>query len=120
MNFKHIDLTYLRTMSADDSSLQQQLLQMLLEDLDTTLPLLEKAIESSDWPSVKQLAHHLKTTFPYTGNDFVLAQIKKIEQEALGQSPAPQNIKQLFGSIVLHLPQVKQELTQALQALKNT
>ena len=118
MDFKNIDLTYLRTMAADDPSLQQQLLEMLLEDLYTQLPLLEKAINSSDWPTVKQLAHHLKTTFPYTGNVLVLEHIRKIEQEALSEKVSPQNIKQLFGVMALHLPLIQQELNQALQAIK--
>lgn len=120
MKYKNIDLTYLRTMADGDPSLQQQLLEMLLEDLKTMLPLLEKAIESSDWPRVQQVAHHLKTTFPYTGNTLMLGHIKKIEQEALHKAPASQNMKGLFEVILLHLPQIQQELAQALQTLKNT
>lgn len=118
MDYKHIDLAYLRLMSAGSTAAEEEMLKLLLTDLSEQLPKLEAAIEKTQWEAIKHISHHLKSSFSFVGNDQLLSAIRAVEQLAERQE-AYDEIARSWLLIKEVIPEVQAELKRALEDVES-
>ena len=82
MNFYYISLNYMREMSSGDKGTELELLKLLFLDLEKEVPRLTQLIADKDITGTKQVSHHLKSTFAFTGNEVLIRNIKIVETAA--------------------------------------
>lgn len=82
MNFYYITLDYMREMSSGDKETELELLKLLFVDLEKEVPRLTRLIANKDTVGIKQVSHHLKSTFAFTGNKVLIQNIKAVETAA--------------------------------------
>jgi signal transduction histidine kinase/CheY-like chemotaxis protein len=80
---KYIQLDYLHSLSAGDVEFETELLQQFLKQMPQELAQLQKAVDKSDYETIRQTAHSLKSTIGYVGlanelNPF----LSRMEQDA--------------------------------------
>jgi signal transduction histidine kinase/CheY-like chemotaxis protein len=113
--FQHIRLDYLQSLSGGDTDFEKQLLAQFLQQAPEELQQLETAIKETEYTSMRQTAHSLKSTIGYVGlADDLNPYLSRIEQAATaGQS----NGCQLDFDYVKHKCQLA--MTEVHQVLSN-
>lgn len=117
MNFYYITLDYMREMSSGDKKTELELLKLLFIDLEREVPRLTRLITAKDVAGTKQLSHHLKSTFAFTGNEVLIRNIKSVETVAQAGSINSQLVAK-WQEILNILPMVINELKLLESRLK--
>ena len=68
-NYQHINLTYLDLMTDGDPETRNTLLDLLVEELQTVPAQLREACERSEWVAALGIAHKMKSSLAFVGND---------------------------------------------------
>lgn len=68
-----IDLSYLEMMSDGDDFMKKTMLDMLLEEMPPELEKLRGAYLAQDGEQLRQVAHKMKSTLAFVGNDAMTA-----------------------------------------------
>jgi len=80
-----IDLSYLEMMADGDDFMKKTMLDMLLEELPSELEKMREAFVARDADQLHQVAHKMKSTLAFVGNDSMTvanAGIERIGKEA--------------------------------------
>ena len=81
---KHIQLSYLQSLSGGDTEFEKQLLEQFVQQLPEELNQLDFAITNCEFDTVRQTAHSLKSTVGYVGlADDLNPYLTRMEQDAL-------------------------------------
>jgi HPt (histidine-containing phosphotransfer) domain-containing protein len=62
-----IDLNYLKEISKGDSRFEQEMIRQFTIQVPEEIAALERAIEQRDYPTIRQLAHGLKSSVAFMG-----------------------------------------------------
>jgi HPt (histidine-containing phosphotransfer) domain-containing protein len=76
------DLTYLREIAKGDEDFIREMTRLFLIQIPQDIRLLEERIEKQDFPSIKEIAHKLKSSIQFAGID-KLIKPDLIEMETL-------------------------------------
>lgn len=80
----YIDLSYLSELSGGNKEFEKQILEQFLVQVPEEIEQLEQAIGKSDFETVKQTAHSLKSTVGYVGlSDTLHPYLDRIEKDAI-------------------------------------
>lgn len=111
MSDRITDLTYLNTISEDDSDFRKDMIETFLTGTPGYLSEMKSSLENKDWKKIGDIAHSIKPSFTLMGmiekNEIVL----KIEQ--YGRSG--QNISQIPG-LIQELDQIVNKAIGELQS----
>lgn len=83
---QEVDLSYLNIMTADDASLKEKMLQIMLEETPGELDLLEKHLKTANWDGLRAVAHKMKSSVEFMGLRDTLDTLKQIELSAKERS----------------------------------
>ena len=81
-----IDLSYLEMMADGDDFMKKTMLDMLLEEMPPELEKLRGAYLAQDGEQLRQVAHKMKSTLAFVGNDAMTAANAALE--AIGKEGA--------------------------------
>ena len=81
------DDTYLKTIAPDNRKFIADILNIFLKESNTTLQLLQTAIEADNKEAINKMAHKLKSGFLAIGATSMAEKAKIIEHEYLTFSP---------------------------------
>lgn len=76
------DLSYLRSVSANDQKFIQEMVQTFVQTIPPILTEMERSLTSKDWHRLSRLAHQIKPTFTLLGMDSLRKTIFFIEEHA--------------------------------------
>ena len=76
----NIDLSYLELMADGDDFMKKTMLDMLLEEMPPELEKLRQAFLNQDAEQLHQVAHKMKSTLTFVGNDDMTSANATIEQ----------------------------------------
>jgi HPt (histidine-containing phosphotransfer) domain-containing protein len=79
MNYKHINLDYLDTMTGGDEDMKREMLSMLVAEIPDEMSKMEAATAAADWEEVFQISHKFKTTLSFIGNEEMTNTNKTVE-----------------------------------------
>ena len=68
-SYEYITLEYLETITGGDVETRKTILNMLLDDLETLCPKLSLFTEAENWEEVEKIAHKLKSSLAFAGNE---------------------------------------------------
>lgn len=114
MDYLHIQLNYLEKMAAGDPDTRRELLRMLVAELEDSAPRIRALWEKQNRAELQWLCHHLKTTFPFAGNEQLAGANREMEQR-LRQGKDIQSMLPLLLKIEALLPKVLKELRRELE-----
>ena len=75
-----IDLSYLEMMADGDAFMKKTMLDMLLEEMPPELEKLRGAYLAQDGDQLRQVAHKMKSTLAFVGNDAMTAANATLEE----------------------------------------
>lgn len=78
-NFIYIDLSYLDLMADGDVDMKQMMLDMLLEELPMEIDKMGELLAAKDWNELREVAHKMKSTLSFVGNNDMTEANKTIE-----------------------------------------
>lgn len=107
---KMYDLSMVESISGGDKSFVIKMLQLFLDTVPVTLEQMNNALQSSQWLSLSQLAHKLKSTIDSMGIVLLKQDIRYIEQKAKQEQSLeemPQLVKKVNSVIQKTMEQVK-------------
>jgi signal transduction histidine kinase/CheY-like chemotaxis protein/HPt (histidine-containing phosphotransfer) domain-containing protein len=114
IDLQHIQLGYLHSLSGGDSEFEKQLLAQFLQQVPEELAHLSDAINKSEFESVRQTAHSLKSTIGYVGlADELNPYLTRIEQDAVGNRT--NNMKVDFDYVKTKCEAAMNEVERVLQ-----
>ena len=93
-----IDLTYLEMMADGDDFMKKTMLDMLLEEMPPELEKLRGAYLNQDGEALRQVAHKMKSTLAFVGNDAMTeanATLEAIGQDGTGLQRAAPHLETL-------------------------
>ena len=105
-----LDLSYLDLMADGDDSMKQTMLDMLVEEIPIELDKLREAFLSRDAEQLRQVAHKMKSTLAFVGNEALTvanATLEKIGQEGHDLSRAAQHLQVLEQGFVQVVPELQ-------------
>ncbi len=112
-NYQHITLEYLETITGGDRETGKTILNMLLSDLEVLCPKLYQLTQANDWEEVEKIAHKLKSSLAFAGNDN-LARSNEIvlEDSRLKQNleRIPLEVDKMAAIIPLVITEINEEL----------
>lgn len=111
MNDRIIDLTYLNSISEDDSDFKKDMIETFVSGTPGYLSEMKSSLEQKDWKKIGDIAHSIKPSFTLMGMNEKKEVILKIEQFGRGE----QNIAQL-PDLILELEEI---INQAIGELQN-
>jgi signal transduction histidine kinase/DNA-binding response OmpR family regulator len=82
-NFKGIDLSYLLEMSCGDKNFVKDMMGLFISKVPAEIDLLEKAIDTGDYNTVKKIAHNMKSSLPIFKLDKLLKHLSLLEKQAI-------------------------------------
>lgn len=85
--FKHVDLSYMELMADGDADMKQTMLEMLVDELPTEVEKIKKLSVERNFKDLKAVAHKLKSTLAFVGNQQLDAANKDVEKIAKGEMP---------------------------------
>lgn len=116
MSYRYIHLGYLNLMAGGEQDTRRQLLNMLIADLESSVPRMRALWKTGDIRNLQQISHHLKSTFPFAGNEQMANANRQLDQ----QLKAGQSLPAVAGyleEIEALLPRVLAELRQELRKI---
>ncbi|MCO6477898.1 MAG: hypothetical protein J5I94_14805 [Phaeodactylibacter sp.] len=114
MPYRYIQLDYLDKMAGGDEEARQELLRILVDDLEKAGPKMRALWERQNHTELQWLCHHLKTTFPFVGNEQLASANRELEQH-LRQGKGLFSAHLLLQQIETILPRAVRELRQELK-----
>ncbi|MEM1216349.1 MAG: hypothetical protein AAGJ82_11725 [Bacteroidota bacterium] len=111
-----LDLTYIKTMAANDPETMKALLQALQKELRTHLPKARKLYQAKDWNGLERFCHHFKSTISFAGHPGIVATNRALwDMAKAGADPSGKG-----AALIGQLEKQGQEISrQASKALKN-
>jgi len=67
--YEHINLDYLNMMADGDAEMKKVMLGMLFDEMPEELEKLEKLCSEGNWEELSSVAHKMKSTLSFIGND---------------------------------------------------
>ena len=113
MSYNYINLEYMNLMSDNDSGMKKTMLSMLVEELPQSVELMSQYLDTSNWQDLRSVAHKMKSTLSFVGNDQMTLTNKQIEQIAIWQNDLellPGLITRLKDMVENVLPELNKEL----------
>ncbi len=110
---KHIDLTYLRTVSKGNVAFEQKMLDTFINQAIVDLGNLKKALANKDWEELYMIAHKMKPSLHFVGLDQYIGDILSIELYAKQKSDNDQlkeHVSTISNVIELAVEESKEEL----------
>ena len=108
---KVTNLAYLNEISKGDKNFIQEMIDIFLSETPNEINQLEKAITENDFPRIRSISHHMKSTIPFVGLDIVIGtELAQIESLALNQKDI-QTINTSFIKVKATFQQAHQELS---------
>ena len=80
MDYQYIQLDYLEKMAVGDQGTRQELLRMLVSELESSGPRMRALWKDQNRAELQWLCHHLKSTFPFVGNERLANANRELEQ----------------------------------------
>lgn len=77
--FEFINLDYLNLMADGDNNMKKIMLEMLFEELPTEVAKMRQLQQVGDWDEIKSVAHKMKSTLAFIGNETLSAANIEIE-----------------------------------------
>lgn len=112
MDFTHLNLDYLNLMTDGDADMRLVMLSMLCEEIPTEMAKMQACFEKNDLDELKEVAHKMKSTLAFIGNDALTEANRAIEFIARGEGN-PDELATHFSTLGEHLPGVLEELSVA-------
>lgn len=112
MEFTHLNLDYLNLMTDGDAEMRLVMLGMLCEEIPTEMAKMQACFEKNDLDELKEVAHKMKSTLAFIGNDPLTEANRAIELIARGEGK-PADLAAHFSILGEHLPAVLEELSAA-------
>lgn len=81
--YQHLNLDYLELMTDGDADMKKMMLDILFEELPQEIELLSTHYSSQNWDDLKSIAHKLKSTLTFIGNDKMTIANTQIEHNAM-------------------------------------
>lgn len=81
--YQHINLDYLNLMTDGDNDMKKMMLDILFEEMPQEIALLTTHFEAENWEDLKSIAHKLKSTLMFVGNDQMTIANNQIEHNAM-------------------------------------
>ncbi len=113
MPYQYIQLDYLDKMADGNDETRRELLHMLIADLENAGPRMRALWENQNQAEMQWLCHHLKTTFPFVGNEQLASANRELEQH-LRRGKDMFTARPLLLQIEKILPRAIRELRQEL------
>lgn len=79
-----VNLDYMDMMSDGDPDMKKVMLEMLLEEIPHELQRMREVHAASDWNGLASVAHKMKSTLSFVGNDTMTKANKELE--SIGKS----------------------------------
>lgn len=112
-NYEYITLEYLETITGGDVETRKTILNMLLGDLETLCPKLSLFAEAKNWEEVEKIAHKLKSSLAFAGNENLTRSNEIIlENSRLKQDveTLPIEVAKMEAIMPLIIAEIKEEL----------
>lgn len=107
-----IDLSYLEMMTDGDDSMKKTMLDMLIEELPPELEKLRSAYLSQDFEELSSVAHKMKSTLAFVGNEPMTkanAVLETVGREGTEMQRASANLEVLDAQFKEVFPALKAE-----------
>ena len=114
MDYQYIQLDYLEKMAVGDQDTRRKLLQMLISELESSGPRIKALWKSQNRTELQWLCHHLKSTFPFVGNERLANANRELEQ-CLRQGKDFNALRPLLIEIKNLIPKALKELRMELK-----
>ena len=107
--FEYINLDYLDMMADGDNDMKKVMLGMLFEEMPEELEKMQQLCEAKDWQELSSVAHKMKSTLSFVGNDEMTNANKTLEIMTKSETEA-ESFSGLVNTIVEMWPKVLVEL----------
>ncbi|MFI5142097.1 MAG: Hpt domain-containing protein [Bacteroidia bacterium] len=108
---KVTNLTYLNEISKGDANFIKEMVDIFLSETPDQIQQLKKAITETDFPKIRSISHHMKSTVPFVGLDLIIGyDLIRIEDLALNQKDI-QAINSYFTKVQAVFQQAHKELS---------
>lgn len=78
MNYQHICLDYLESMTGGDTELRYTLLNLVKQEVEEAVPTMKTALKDKDWHTLQTISHKLKATLAFVGNQQMIKANERI------------------------------------------
>lgn len=109
----YIELSYLQSISGGDAETEKTILKMLLDDMEQLCPLLRIHLEAKNIEELEKVAHKLKSSLAFSGNE----QLMKANDQVLEIARTQERVDRtsaLISQIEELTPLIIQELQKKL------
>lgn len=113
--YQYINLEYLELMSDNDNSMKKVLLEMLMDELPVEIEKMPPLAEAKSWLELSEVAHKMKSTLAYVGNDDMTVANKTIEVLCKTEQDVdqiPELVATLQSCLERVIPELKIELSK--------
>ena len=107
---KHVNLKYFLEVCGDDEATMKELMTEITREIPIEMEKLNQASTQSDWEEVFQIAHKLKMTFSFLGND-ELDKLVKVTEFSARHKIDVKEIPALVKEMTHHADLVMEELS---------
>jgi HPt (histidine-containing phosphotransfer) domain-containing protein len=98
----NINLNHLRLFTMGDKDTERMMLEEIAVELKCESAKITQLVAQQDWHNLSRVAHKLKTTLPFIGNQFLIDLNKNIEENSKS------------GTNLDKIPSLTQEFTKTL------
>ncbi len=81
-DFRHINLAYLERVTEGDRAMQRELLDTLMRQLRTEIPVLRGLHDAARWKELADASHRLRGSLAFAGNERISGIATEIERLA--------------------------------------
>ena len=114
--FHHIDLEYLEKMTEGDRTLERDMLNVLVRELQVEIPKMRTLHAAGAWRQLAEVSHRLKSSLAYAGNAAMTKTNGEIELIA-SRGQGVETLADLLAELEAALPPVLAELQVAAEQL---
>ncbi len=117
-NYKYINLEYLEILSEGDDEMTKTIIDMLVTEIPTECEKMKDCIQNKEWDELFVIAHKMKSTLSYVGNDSMISANAQIEHSTRHK----QNfdiIPDKLETMLSLAPKVVEELKSAIHSFIN-
>ena len=93
---KVTNLDYLTELAKGDTAFIKEMIGIFLEENPEEVKTLENAITEEQFENIKSISHHMKSTIPFVGIDFLIGKNLSDIEKLASQKTGIENIKALF------------------------
>ncbi len=107
--FEYINLDYLDMMADGDNDMKKVMLGMLFEEMPEELEKMQQLCQAKDWQELSSVAHKMKSTLSFVGNDTMTNANKTLEVMSKAETET-ESLAEMVTTIVEMWPKVLNEL----------